>query len=203
MKRTYVVGLTGGIGSGKSAVSNRFANLGITVTDTDIISRAIVEPGEPALAAIARHFGPEILDTDGRLARGVLRQRVFADSSERRWIEALLNPAIGQRMNDELAAAVSPYALLVNPVLIETGQNRLCHRVLVVDVPEEIQVERTVNRDDNTETQIKAIIATQTDRKTRLSHADDVIVNDGDFDHLDREVQRLHDAYLVLATESR
>jgi dephospho-CoA kinase len=203
VRRSFIVGLTGGIGSGKSAVSKRFAQRGIAVTDTDVVSRVIVEPGEPALDAIAHHFGAGILDNQGRLDRVALRKRVFADPSERRWIEGLLNPLIGQRMNEELGQSASPYALLVNPVLIETGQYRMCQRVLVVDVPKALQVARTTARDGNTEAQVNAIMAAQTDRQTRLDHAHDVIVNDQDLEHLDSEVQRLHDSYLDLATQTQ
>lgn len=199
----FIVGLTGGIGSGKSAVSKRFAQLGIAVTDTDVLSRVIVEPGEPALDAIAQRFGAGILDDQGRLDRAVLRKRVFADPSERRWIEGLLNPLIGQRMNAQLEQSASLYAILVNPILIETGQYRMCQRVLVVDIPEALQVARTAVRDGNTEAQINAIMAAQTDRQTRLEHAHDVIVNDQDLEHLDSEVQRLHDSYLELAAETQ
>lgn len=199
----FIVGLTGGIGSGKSAVSKRFAQLGIAVTDTDVLSRVIVEPGEPALDAIAQRFGAGILDDQGRLDRAVLRKRVFADPSERRWIEGLLNPLIGQRMNAQLEQSASLYAILVNPILIETGQYRMCQRVLVVDIPEALQVARTAARDGNTEAQINAIMAAQTDRQTRLEHAHDVIVNDQDLEHLDSEVQRLHDSYLELAAETQ
>lgn len=194
----FVVGLTGGIGSGKTAVSDRFAALGIRVVDGDVASRAVLAPGAPAVAAIAEHFGPAMINPDGSLDRAALRARVFADAEERRWLEALTHPLMSAWLRDQLAAADSPYALLVNPILIESGQAGRCSRVLVVDVPESLQVERTVARDGNTAEQVQAIMAAQVDRARRLGAADDVIVNDRDLAHLDAEVARLHEKYLEL-----
>lgn len=195
----YVVGLTGGIGSGKSVVSDRFQALGVTVADADVASRAVVAPGTPAVAAIAEHFGQDVLQADGSLDRAALRARVFADPEARRWLEALTHPLIGAWFHEHLNAGDSPYSLLVNPILIESGQIRQCHRVLVVDAPESAQLQRTMDRDGNTETQVQAIMAAQVDRQKRLAAADDVIVNDRDLAHLDAEVRRLHAQYLELA----
>ena len=198
----FVVGLTGGIGSGKSAVSERFEALGIRVVDADIASRVVVEPGRPALKAIEEHFGSDVIAADGTLDRAALRKLVFADESERRWLEQLTHPLINAYMNEELQAATSPYAILSHPILIETGRQASCDRILVVDVPEELQLSRTMERDDNPESQVRAIMAAQASREERLAAADDVIVNDQGLDHLDSEVARLHAKYLELANES-
>ncbi|MGE0625292.1 MAG: dephospho-CoA kinase [Pseudomonadales bacterium] len=195
----FVVGLTGGIGSGKSAVSERFERLGIKVVDADLASRAVVEPGRPALKAIEEHFGADVITADGTLNRAALRKLVFENEAERRWLEALTHPLINQYIADELGSATSPYVILAHPLLVETGQTRVCKRVLVVDVPEELQLQRTMARDDNPESQVRAIMAAQATREQRLAAADDVIVNDRDLSHLDREVERLHVLYLELA----
>ncbi|MDH3643735.1 MAG: dephospho-CoA kinase [Gammaproteobacteria bacterium] len=195
-----VIGITGGIGSGKTAVSDRFAALGITVVDADIASRVVVEPGRPALDAIAEHFGDGAINDDGTLNRAELRKRVFADAAERKWLEQLTHPLINQYLQEQLAAAESPYAVLVSPLLAETGQSRFCQRIIVVDVPVELQVQRTMSRDANDEAQVRAIIAAQASREQRLELADDVIVNDQGLEHIDAEVQRLHEVYLELAT---
>ena len=147
----FVVGLTGGIGSGKTAVSDRFATRGITIVDADIAARVVVEPGQPALTSIAEHFGEDILTANGELDRAALRAKVFADPDERVWLEALLHPRISECIGEQLAAAKSAYAVLVSPLLFETNQIRFTNRVLVVDVPEELQLERTMARDDNDE----------------------------------------------------
>jgi dephospho-CoA kinase len=195
----YVVGLTGGIGSGKTAVSDRFAALGIVVVDADIASRVIVEPGRPALLAIHERFGDSVIAADGTLNRQALGAIVFADPGERRALEAITHPYINEYMAGALAAAESPYAILAHPLLIETSRSKVCQRVLVVDVPEALQIERTVARDGRDEAQVRDILAAQATREERLAAADDVIVNDQDLAHLDREVARLHEQYLVLA----
>jgi len=195
---SFTVGVTGGIGSGKSAVTERFAALGVTVVDADLASRAVVEPGTPALAAIAERFGPGILDSDGRLDRAALRKVVFEDPAERAWLERLTHPRIHAWIADRLAEATSAYAVLAHPLLVETGQTGLCQRVLVVDVPEALQVERVMARDDNPEAQVRAIMAAQASREERLAAADDVIVNDQGLEHLDEAVAELHQKYLAL-----
>ena len=195
----YVVGLTGGIGSGKTAVSDRFAALGVVVVDADVASRVIVEPGRPALLAIHERFGDSVIASDGTLDRRAMGAIVFADPAERRALEAITHPYINEYMAGALAAAESAYAMLAHPLLIETGQTRVCQRVLVVDVPEALQIERTVTRDGREESQVREIIAAQASREQRLAAADDVIVNDKDLAHLDREVARLHEEYLALS----
>ncbi|MGI9326185.1 MAG: dephospho-CoA kinase [Pseudomonadales bacterium] len=197
----FVVGITGGIGSGKTAVSDRFATQGIDVVDADLASRAVVEPGQPALVSIAEHFGEHLISEDGSLNRRALRDIVFADPAQRRWLEQLTHPLINQYLIDHLRAAGSPYAILASPLLAETGQSRYCQRVLVVDVPVEIQIERTVARDASSAEQVRAIIDAQITREERLAMADDVIVNDQDLEHLDREVARLHEQYLAMAQQ--
>jgi dephospho-CoA kinase len=199
---TYVIGLTGGIGSGKTAVSDYFAQLGVTVVDADVAARVVVEKGRPALAQIAEHFGSHILQADGTLDRAQLRTEVFKDPGARRWLESLLHPLIRQEIQDGLDNATSPYALLVSPLLVESGQNKLTQRVLVVDVPEELQLQRTINRDNNSPDQVKAIMAAQASRQQRLDNADDVIVNDGTLEQLHQQVEALHLKYLGLSEAS-
>ncbi len=199
----YVVGLTGGIGSGKSAVSERFVAYGIKVVDADVASRVVVEPGQPALTAIAEHFGAGMIDADGALDRAALREKVFADDAERDWLQKLLHPLINQWIASELEAAQSPYVILAHPILIETGQTRICDRVLVIDVPETVQIERTMARDANTEEQVRNIMNAQASRADRLAAADDVIENDRGLDVLDAAVARLHERYQELAAATR
>lgn len=193
----YVVGIAGGIGSGKSAVSDRFGTHGICVADADIAARLVVEPGEPALVEIADHFGPGVLEDDGRLDRRALRERVFRHPDERRWLERTTHPRINALIRDQLAAAASPYAVLVNPLM--RSRDPRADRILVVDVPEAVQIERTMARDHVDRAQAEAIMASQLDRKARLAFADDVIVNDGSLDDLNAAVDALHPRYLELA----
>ena len=194
----WILGLTGGIGSGKSAAAAHFAQLGIDLVNADQAARWVVEPGRPALAQIAAHFGADILQADGSLDRAALRARVFQDAEQRRWLERLLHPLIRQEIIEVLARATSPYAILESPLLIESGQSQLCQRVLVIDVPEAVQISRTVSRDGNDEAQVRAIMAAQASRRERLAKADDVIVNDRDLTWLQQEVERLHRFYLTL-----
>ena len=194
----WILGLTGGIGSGKSAAAAHFVQLGIDLVNADQAARWVVEPGRPALAQIAEHFGADILQADGSLDRAALRARIFQDAEQRRWLERLLHPLIRQEIIEVLARATSPYAILESPLLIESGQSQLCQRVLVIDVPEAVQISRTVSRDGNDEAQVRAIMAAQTSREERLAKADDVIVNDRDLTWLQQEVERLHRFYLTL-----
>jgi len=196
----YVVGLTGGISSGKTMASDTFQSLGVDIIDADIASRMVVEKGQPALTQIADHFGKDILLEDGALNRALLREKIFADNKEREWLEKLLHPLIYQTLQRLLTEAKSAYAILVSPLLIETGQHKLAQRTLVIDVPENFQVERAVTRDKNTEQQVRAIMAAQTSRNKRLEYADDVIVNDQNIDFLQAEVKKLHARYLQLAS---
>lgn len=196
--KPWVLGLTGGIGSGKSAVVEEFGRLGAHWVDADHAARWVVEPGKPALRLIAERFGEAVLASDGSLDRAVLRERIFQDLAQRKWLEELLHPLIRQEVADHLARATSPYAIMVSPLLVESGQYRQVDRVLVVDVPEAVQVERAVRRDQSSEAQIQAIIKAQASREERLRHADDVLVNDRDLAWLKAEVERLHNFYLTL-----
>lgn len=196
--KPWILGLTGGIGSGKSAAAHCFMGLGIHVVDADHAARWVVEPGRPALDRIVEHFGFTVLQADGTLNRSVLRGLIFEDAEQRRWLEALLHPLIAQEIQRDLASATSPYAILVSPLLIESGQYKLTQRVLVIDAPQRLQVERTMLRDSSSQEQVQAILKVQASREERLSHADDVLVNDRDHAWLQSEVKRLHHFYLTL-----
>lgn len=200
---TLVVGITGGIGSGKSAVTRRLEEHGITVVDADVVARVVVEPGTPALAQIAEHFGTDILLADGTLDRAALRARVFADEAERRWLERLTHPLIGQEIVDQLSASPSPYTVLSSPLLLDTSQKALVECVVVVDVPEALQVSRTAQRDNNDEAQIKRIMAAQLSREARLALADIVIDNSGSLEELNVQVDELHKEFLARAEAGR
>jgi dephospho-CoA kinase len=200
---SLIVGVTGGIGSGKSAVTERFEQRGITVVDADLAARVIVEPGKPALKAIAEHFGDGILVPNGSLDRAALRARVFSNEEERRWLEQLTHPLIGQEILDQIEASGSPYTVLSSPLLLETSQKGLANCVVVVDVPEEVQLQRTIQRDDNDEAQVRRIMAAQMQRQDRLERADMVIDNTGSLDDLDSQVEELHKEFLLRAEQSR
>ena len=191
-----IVGVTGGIGSGKTAVTRCFEQRGITVVDADLVSRIVVEPGRPALTAIAAHFGADIIQADGTLDRAVLRARVFADATERHWLERLTHPLIGREILDQISASRSPYTILSSPLLLDTTQQALVDCVVVVDVPEMLQLQRTVQRDNNDEAQVKRIMAAQMGRQDRLAHADIVIENTGSLEKLDNTVDSLHRDFL-------
>jgi dephospho-CoA kinase len=199
--KKFVIGLTGGIGSGKSAVSACFEKLGIAVIDADKAARVVVEPGTQGLAQIADHFGPRILDADGALNRAALREIVFSDPEKRKWLESVLHPRITIELFNGLREARSPYAILASPLLFEAKQNRLASRILVVDADEATQLRRTMTRDGNSEQQVRAIMASQIDRSERLARADDVIENNGSFADLASKVAALHERYLRLAAE--
>ncbi|OBZ23897.1 dephospho-CoA kinase [Pseudomonas protegens] len=194
----WTLGLTGGIGSGKSAAAQHFIDLGVHVIDADHAARWVVEPGRPALEQIARHFGQGVLQADGQLDRAALRKLIFEVPEQRRWLEALLHPLIAEEIVSHLARAESPYAILVSPLLIESGQSRMTQRILVIDVPQQLQIERTLRRDQISEQQVQAILQAQASREERLRHADDVLVNDRDHAWLRSEVERLHHFYLTL-----
>ena len=194
----WILGLTGGIGSGKSAAAQCFVDLGIHLVDADNAARWVVEPGRPALSQIAEHFGADVLQADGTLNRAALRELIFKDPQQRVWLEGLLHPLIREEIKQYLARAQSPYAILVSPLLLETSQHQMVQRILVIDVPEAVQIERTVLRDKTNEAQVRAILKAQASREERLRRADDVIVNDRDPAWLKSEVERLHHFYLTL-----
>ena len=196
--KPWILGLTGGVGSGKSAVVEEFGRLGAHWGDADHAARWVVEPGRPALASIVERFGETVLAQDGSLDRAALRGLIFRDAAQRKWLEELLHPLIRQEIAAYLAQATSPYAIMVSPLLVESGQYRQVDRVLVVDVPEALQVERASRRDQSSEAQIRAIVEAQASREERLRHADDVLTNDRDRGWLRQEVERLHNFYLTL-----
>jgi dephospho-CoA kinase len=195
---TLLVGLTGGIGSGKSAAAERFVEHGIAVVDADLASRAVVEPGQPALIEIAKHFGEHILLAEGGLDRTALRHLVFANDEERHWLQSLLHPLISNYLRDQISAATSAYVILANPLLFESRQHSWCQRVLVIDVPEQLQISRTIERDNNTPEQVENIMRAQVSRTQRLESADDVITNDQDLAHLYAQVDIQHQQYLEI-----
>jgi dephospho-CoA kinase len=192
----YRVALTGGIASGKTMVAHLFAARGVPVIDTDVIARQVVEPGEPALAAVVDAFGAQVLGEDGRLDRRRMREHVFADAAARRRLESILHPAIRAEMERQSRAAGGPYQLLVIPLLVESGRRDHVDRVLVVDVPEVTQVERLMRRDASTREQAEAALRAQATRDARLAFADDVIENSGDLAALEAQVAAFHRDYL-------
>lgn len=198
----YVVAITGGIGSGKTTVANQFAELGIEVVDADVIAREVVEPGTPALAAIADHFGSEVIAPDGQLDRRRLRERVFTDPQAKGWLNALLHPLIRTEMQRQCAATRSPYCLLVVPLLVENRLTALANRVLVIDVDEATQIERTCRRDGVSHEQAQAILSAQASRAERLAAADDVLDNqNGTPEAIKSRILTLHETYLAFASQ--
>ena len=188
-----VVGLTGGIGSGKSAVTKIFEGLGVKVVDADVASRQPVMKGEPALKKIAEKFGANILTSEGELDRRKLREIIFNDNSAKDWLENLLHPLIHQILIDDLTSASSSYAILVSPLLFETNQKDLCSKTIVVDATEDRQIDRTSKRDNVEPSQVKLIIDSQIDRKSRNELADIIILNDGSLQELKEKVKKFHE----------
>lgn len=193
-----IVGLTGGIASGKTTVAELFAQRGVPLVDADVAAREVVEPGTEGLRRVVAEFGP-LLDRDGRLDRHALRGRVFTDSASRSRLEAILHPLIRSRLAEQLREMNAPYALLVAPLLIEAGFQDMVDRVLVVDVPEDLQIQRVMARDRVGEQEARAVLAAQLGREERLREANDVIENAGSLEHLHREVDRLDRYYRSLA----
>lgn len=195
----FVVGLTGGIGCGKSAVTDCFAALGVPVIDADLVARAVVEPGQPALQEIVDQFGRDALLPDGTLNRAWLREHIFSNPGAKATLEGILHPRIRAEMRRRLDQFDTPYAIFSIPLLFETGQDKGVDRTLVVDCPPELQISRVTQRDQASETQTKSIIASQIDRPSRLKKADDIIDNSGSLDDLRPLVEQLHQKYLKLA----
>lgn len=193
----YIVGLTGGIGSGKSAASQWFEHQDIEVVDADVVAREVVQPGQPALEKIAQHFGDWVLQADGQLDRRALRDYVFQHPEARQQLEAITHPIIRQSISSQLQQAQSAYVILVSPLLFETGQDRMTHRNLLVDVSEATQLKRASQRDAQSTEQIQKIIATQMPRSEKLKRADDVVHNEGTLDELYQQLMRLHTDYLT------
>ncbi|GLR63131.1 dephospho-CoA kinase [Marinospirillum insulare] len=197
--KQLIIGLTGGIGSGKTAASDLFANLGIDVIDTDVLARKALELNSPLLSKVFNHFGQQLKLADGSLDRAALRSIIFNDSTAKVWLENLIHPWVKQAVLSALTKATSVYVLLASPLLIESGQVELADRLLIVDLPEEMQISRTASRDNNSPDLVKKIIAQQISRPERLALADDLIDNSGDLNHLEKQVNSLHTKYLELA----
>lgn len=197
----YIVGLTGGIGSGKTTVANLFHQLGIQSVDADLVAREVVMPGEPALQQIIQYFGTTILQQDGQLDRAALRARIFADDTEKQWLNQLLHPLIRQRMLQQLQQCTSAYALLIAPLLLENKLHTYTDRVLVVDVPVEVQLSRTVQRDQVSAEQVQNILNSQISRSERLRLADDILLNTVAISELQTQIQQLHLRYQQFAKE--
>lgn len=203
---THIIGLTGGIGSGKSTIAAMFAEYGVPIVDADIVAREVVEKGSPLLAQIAEHFGEHLLTNDGELDRAALRQIVFNEPAQTEWLNQLLHPAIRERMLQQLQNQTAPYVLWVVPLLIENNLTEYCQRVLVIDVSEQTQLQRAMLRDNSNLEQIKKIMRAQVSREQRLANADDVINNDRTLNQseadLRRQVADLHQKYLALGQKN-
>ncbi len=194
------IGLTGGIGSGKSTVCRLFQELGVAIIDADIIARQLVEPGQPALMQLVDHFGGHILNTDGSLNRTMLRDLVFADADKKQQLENILHPLVYARIAIEIEQLQGNYCIVAVPLLLETGKSHAVDRVLVVDCSVETQIDRVISRDNLNRNQVMAIIASQMPREQRLTLADDVIDNSTTPVQLAEQVKRLHNSYNLLAT---
>jgi dephospho-CoA kinase len=194
-----VIGLTGGIGSGKTTVAQRFSAHGVPVLDADRTAHELVRPGTPALAGIAEAFGPDVLDAEGALDRARLRRVVLQDAERRRCLEALLHPLVRTALEQRLEALDAPYCILSVPLLVESRMTDLVDRVLVVDLPEGLQYRRALARGGLSATEVESIMAAQAGRERRLAAAHDVIANDADHDKLYRQVDELHRKYSLLA----
>ena len=199
----FVIGLTGGIASGKTTVANLFKQqFKIDIVDADIVAREVVEPGTPGLNAIIEHFGADIVRDDQTLDRAKLREKIFSNPEEKAWLNGLLNPMIREKMIEDLEQVTSDYALLVVPLLVENKLDSLCDRVLVVDVDPQTQISRTVKRDNASEEQANAILASQASREQRLALADDVVKNNPDDPDLLLQITDLHEKYLAMCKKN-
>jgi dephospho-CoA kinase len=198
-KYTLKVGLTGGIASGKTTVSNLFAKLGVPVIDADVIAHKLVEPGQPALDVIVQTFGPSIINNDKSLNRAKLRALIFADEHKRQRLEAILHPRIKKTMQDQIAQLRDPYCLLCIPLLLETQQLDTVERILVVDCPPDLQRQRLVERNGLSYNEMERIIKAQANRDARLAIANEVIYNNSDLEHLQQQVLTLHQRYMQYA----
>ena len=195
----WVLGLTGGIGCGKTAVSNMLEQLGITIVDADIIARQVVKPKSDGLNAIVSKFGQSILLRDGTLNRSALRERIFTNSADKEWLNNLLHPLIRNKIYNDLTAAKSPYVVLVAPLLFENSLDKLCNRTLLIDIPQSVQIERTASRDNVSVEQVKAIIAAQMSREDKQKKADDILNNDRALNDVNHDLLTLHKRYLHMA----
>lgn len=198
-QQQLIIGLTGGIGSGKTAVSNLFLKQGVNVVDTDVLARQALQMGSPLLIDVFNYLGQQLKLKDGSLDRAALRAIIFNDPSAKTWLESLIHPWVKQETLKALAKTSSAYIILSSPLLIESGQLNLVDRLLVVDIPEILQIERTCLRDNNSEVLVKKIIQQQISRQERLLQADDVIDNSQDLNYLQKQVNSFHQQYLQLA----
>lgn len=198
----FILGITGGIGSGKSAATQWFESQGIIVVDADVVAREVVEPGQPALKAIQDVFGDWVLLANGSLDRRALREHIFQFPEARQSLEKITHPAIRQSIIQQLQHAESPYVILVSPLLFETNQHELVQRTLLVDADEQTQLERASQRDSQSEEQIRKIIAAQMSRAQKQQLADDIVLNDGLLEHLHQQLKPLHFSYLQRAEHS-
>lgn len=201
MTSKTIIGLTGGIGSGKSAISNKFEQLGINIVDADIVAREVVAIGSDGLNQIHTRFGFNILNEDKTLNRAKLREIIFNNESQKIWLNNLLHPMIREQIVYQLNQVISPYAILVAPLLFEHGLNKLCYRCLLIDVPVEMQIHRTTARDNVSIAQVKSIIASQMVREDKLNLADDVLDNSLPLNQADTQVNELHNRYLQLKAD--
>lgn len=197
-KEKFVVGLTGGIGSGKTTVANLFSAQGIELVDADVVAREVVAKGSDGLSEVVEHFGENILLENGELNREALRERIFNYPEKRQWLNQCLHPKIRIRMLELIKYSTTEYTVLVVPLLFENGLDSLVNRTLLVDIPVELQIERTLSRDGVSERQIRTIIGSQMSREDRLAKADDVICNQGEIGKLEQAVLALHQKYLTL-----
>ncbi|MGF1720098.1 dephospho-CoA kinase [Vibrio kyushuensis] len=198
---TFVVGITGGIASGKTTVADLFhQHFDIDIVDADIIAREVVQPESEGLNAIIAHFGLDIVTNSGELNRAKLREQIFSNPEEKQWLDNLLHPMIRHKMKNDIEAVNSPYALLVIPLLVENNLQQMTDRILVIDVDEQTQIERTMNRDSVSFEQAQSILSAQTSRETRLSFADDVIKNDTENKKLMPQITELHQKYLAISS---
>lgn len=200
--KKFVVGLTGGIGSGKTTVANMFHKLGVELIDADIIAREVVEPNSPALVKIKEHFGIEFILPDGSLNRTKLRHKIFSSENDKQWLNGLLHPLIRASILTKITETTGEYCILVAPLLLENKLTQYVNRTLVIDVNESTQIERTVRRDNNTRSVIEKIIASQISREERLKHTDDIIDNsENDINVIQNQVEQLHNIYVSMAKE--
>ncbi|MDH5734737.1 MAG: dephospho-CoA kinase [Gammaproteobacteria bacterium] len=196
-----VIGLTGGIGSGKSTVAELFRKRNIPIIDTDILARELVRPGQPALNEIIQTFGDTVIHKNGELDRQTLARLTFQNESARKKLEAILHPKIRQLMTEQINSVSAPYVIAVIPLLIEAGQTDLVNHILLVDCPEEIQIHRVKQRDNRDEQQIREILNAQASRQTKIAMADDIIENQGELSDLDAKIEKLHQKYLLMSQD--
>lgn len=197
----FIIGLTGGIGSGKSLVSDLFSQLGIEIIDTDVIARELVKLGGPALEQIKHHFGASIINSKQELNRAALRQKIFADPVEKKWLENLLHPLIHVEANRRTKSAKSPYCIIVIPLLFESQRDYLLDRVLVIEASKETQIQRVMQRDKTKQVEVEKIIDAQANLETRRAGADDIIQNNSSVAEVEEQVKKLHVLYLKLAQQ--